>query len=470
MHTALIALADRKKRGALEQVVKDALWRVATLNSCAEARRRYPGRDFDVVFTEAPQDLRDGWCRAVHACRVAVLVDPPDEALVGGSLPAGFHAWISSPFDPDAVRAILDGVPRAVEGVAEAGGDARCRVGASGVGASDVGAAARSHARMLGDSPASRRLAGLIRSMAPASAPVLITGETGTGKEVAARRLHELSRRSGGPFVAVNCGALSPTLMDSQIFGHERGSFSGADRRHRGVFERADGGTLFLDEITEMPVDLQAKFLRVLEQGEFHRTGGEELVSVNVRAVAATNRDPERAVAEGRLRADLYYRLRVLHLPVPSLRERGQDVELLANAFLDEIAEQEGMAKVFAAETLACLQGHSWPGNVRELRNAVHTAYLMAEGREIMPDALPCEVLLDVGSSTQGEDDGVVVRIPFGTSIDEAERRLILRTLDHQGGNKTRTAEALGISLKTLYNRLNFYKSRDTGRARLTAG
>jgi two-component system, NtrC family, response regulator AtoC len=463
MHTALVALGDRETREAIETHVKNALWRAVTVSSCGEARRRFPGRDFDVVFAEAPRAGGEGWCRAVHACRVAVLVDLPDHAGSEGPLPAGFHARLAYPFEPDAVTAILDSYSR-TEGPTP-NPPAAVAVGAEAGEPSGPRAGGSSGTRMLGDSPAIRRVSELVRVMAPASAPVLITGETGTGKEVAARQLHEFSRRRDGPFVAVNCGALSPTLMDSQLFGHERGSFSGAERRHRGLFERADGGTLFLDEITEMPSDFQVKFLRVLEQGEFHRTGGEEVVSVNVRPVAATNRDPKEAIAEGRLRPDLYYRLRVLHLPIPPLRGRGQDVELLAREFLHEIAVTEGEPRIFTVETLACLRGHSWPGNVRELRNAVYTAYLMSEGREITPDALPSEVVL--GAPLEPQQEVGEVRVRVGTSIEEAERRLILRTLGEEAGNKTRAAEALGISLKTLYNRLNSYQSDGSGPGRI---
>jgi DNA-binding NtrC family response regulator len=460
MHTALVALSDRAKQEALVTLIESASWRVAAANSCAEARRRFPGRDFDVVFAEVPREGGNGWFRAVHTCRLAVLVDPPVHALPGGALPAGFHKRLSSPFDADAVAAILDsGSPRAGPAT-EAEGDVGHE--ADGVGParpSEPGGQEGKGTRMLGESPAIRRVETLIRAMGPSTAPVLITGETGTGKEVAARRLHEFSRCSRGPFVAVNCGSLTPTLMSSQLFGHERGSFSGARRRHRGVFERADGGTLFLDEITEISVDLQVKFLRVLEQGQFHRTGGEEIVSVTFRPIAATNRDPEKAIEEGRLRADLYYRLAVLQLPVPPLRERGQDVELLAHEFLNEVIAQEGESKVFAPGTLACLRGHSWPGNVRELRNTVHSAYLMTEGREITPDVLPPEVLR--GVPVEPDEDGGGVRVPFGASIEEVERRLIFLTLDQHDGNKAQTAQTLGISPKTLYNRLKSYRSRD---------
>lgn len=307
--------------------------------------------------------------------------------------------------------------------------------------------------RLLGRSPAMRQLKDRIRCVAPAQAPVLIIGETGSGKELVARQLHDLSQRSEGPFVAINCGALSQTLLESQLFGHERGSFTGARHRHRGVFERAHGGTVFLDEITEMPVDVQANLLRVLEQGTFHRTGGEDLVRADFRTVAATNRDPARAMSEGRLRSDLYYRLSVLQLEMPPLRERLEDVELLAKAFLAEVASEEGASKTLTTATLDRLRERAWPGNVRELRNAIHTAYLMSEGKEILPEALPAEALSD----SRGQNP--VFHVPMGTSLQEAERELIMRTLHRMDGSKPCAAKSLGISLKTLYNRLNSYST-----------
>jgi DNA-binding NtrC family response regulator len=289
--------------------------------------------------------------------------------------------------------------------------------------------------------------------LAPAHASVLFTGETGSGKEVAARRLHELSRRSSGPFVAVNCGAMPASLMESQLFGHERGSFTGAVARHRGVFERANGGTLFLDEITEMTPELQAKLLRILESGEVLRVGGERPVSVDVRTIAATNRPPLEAVAAGFLRMDLYYRLRVLHLDVPPLRERGDDIVLLAQAFLAEIGEEEHGPKTLSGETLEILRSYRWPGNVRELRKVIHAAYLMADGPVVMPGALPGRVMM---RATDLEHPGSpVLRVRIGTSLKELEHRLIRCTLHHTRGNVSRAAVKLGVTRKTLTRRIS---------------
>ena len=449
MNTVLIALRDPEVRVSLAKIVRESGRRVASVGSCREARRRFPGREYDVVFAEARGGRGGPWGPATPTCRIAVLVDPPDEVLVDGMLPAGFHARLSTPFDSSSVTELLDGtvsdgnvLPEGESGPLPPPEDAEF---------GEDGELGPRPMKLLGRAPAMRQLKSRIRCMAPAQAPVLILGETGSGKELVARQLHDLSQRSEGPFVAINCGALSPTLLESQLFGHERGSFTGAKRRHRGVFERAHGGTVFLDEITEMSVDVQVNLLRVLEQGAFYRTGGEDLVRADFRTVAATNHAPARAQSEGRLRSDLFYRLSVLQLEVPPLRERLEDVELLAKAFLAEVASEEGVAKTLTSAALDRLREHTWPGNVRELRNAIHTAYLMSEGREILPEALPAEVLSD----SRERDE--VFHVPMGTSLQEAEQELIMRTLHHMDGSKSCAAKKLGISLKTLYNRLNSY-------------
>ncbi len=300
---------------------------------------------------------------------------------------------------------------------------------------------------LLGASSPMQALYEMLNRVAPTDASVFLIGESGTGKDLAAQTLHLLSRRTKAPFLPLNCGAISPTLIESELFGHERGSFTGAQRRHKGYFERAHMGTLFLDEITEMPIELQVKLLRVLETGTVVRIGGDQAVDVDVRVIAATNRDPQKAVNDGKLREDLLYRLQVFPIHMPPLRERGDDVQLLAEYFLGQLNERQGTGKVFAEDALDRLRSHSWPGNVRELKNVVHRAFIMADN-EITPRCLPREV---------GGDSGSVRSLNFqvGTSIEEVERRLIMATLDAYGGNKRKTADVLGVSLKTLYNRLN---------------
>nr|WP_316639560.1 sigma-54 dependent transcriptional regulator [uncultured Roseateles sp.] len=310
--------------------------------------------------------------------------------------------------------------------------------------------------QLWGRAPAMRRIYEQISRVAGTAVTVFITGESGTGKEVVAQTVHDLSRRRKQPFLAVNCGAISPNLIESEIFGHEKGSFTGADRQHQGFFERAHGGTLFLDEITEMPLELQVKLLRVLGTGTFMRVGSTQPQATDVRVIAATNRSPDQAVASGRLREDLLYRLNVFPIELPPLRERSEDVALLAEHFLAEICQREGALKHFSAAALELLGGYRWPGNVRELRNVVQRAYVMADGPTISDEWLP---QTGQTSSASWPDKSTVpgLVIPLGSSLAEAERLLILATLNHFGHQRERTAAALGISLKTLYNRLKNY-------------
>src|SRR4029077_1487142 len=284
-------------------------------------------------------------------------------------------------------------------------------------------------------------------------------GESGTGKELVAQTLHQLSRRRKESFVALNCAAVSPQLIESELFGHERGSFTGAARTHKGYFERAEGGTLFLDEISEMPTELQVRLLRVLETSTVARVGGESEFKVDVRVVAATNREPERAVADGKLREDLLYRLSVFPIRPPAVREGAGDVELLVTAFLAEFNATEETRKGISRAALELLRTHPWPGNVRELKNAVHRAFILAD-EEIEPGPLPLlHAQIADGSVPEAPAAAGMVQLRVGSPLAEAERRLILATLHEQGGNKDKTAKALGISLKTLYNKLNRYKT-----------
>jgi two-component system, NtrC family, response regulator AtoC len=322
---------------------------------------------------------------------------------------------------------------------------------------------------LIGRSQPMQRVYRQISRVAGTAVSVFIHGESGTGKELVARAVHDLSRRREQPFLAVNCGALSPHLVESEIFGHERGSFTGAERQHQGFFERAHGGTLFLDEVTEMPPELQVKLLRVLESGTFMRVGSTQVQQTDVRIIAATNRDTAKALAQGAIREDLLYRLNVFPISLPPLRERGDDVLLIADSFLQDLARQEGGARQFTPQALARLQAHAWPGNVRELRNVVQRAWVMASGdaidEEWLPaadaaaepsDALPAAAP-DAG--VNGFDAGknrLVVEV--GTQLADIERRVILATYEHCGRHKERTAAVLGISMKTLYNRLKEYR------------
>ena len=310
-----------------------------------------------------------------------------------------------------------------------------------------------------------RRVYDQVARVAGTAVTVFITGESGTGKEVVARTVHDLSRRRGKPFLAVNCGAISPHLIESEIFGHEKGSFTGADRQHQGFFERASGGTLFLDEITEMPLDLQVKLLRVLETGTFMRVGSTQTLETDVRMIAATNRSPLQAVASGKLREDLLYRLNVFPIHLPALRQRSEDVPLLAEHFVQQISEREGMAKRFSPQALQRLARYEWPGNVRELRNVVYRSSVMALDSVIDDECLPQSPDGEVSGASIPTSPIVVeggapaITVWVGTPLAEIERQVTLATLEYLGRHKEKTAATLGISLKTLYNRLKEYQA-----------
>ncbi|MEO8506212.1 MAG: sigma-54 dependent transcriptional regulator [Betaproteobacteria bacterium] len=306
---------------------------------------------------------------------------------------------------------------------------------------------------LFGGSAAMQDIYRKIDKVSPTSATVLVTGESGSGKEVVARTIHDRSERSRAPFVAVNCGAIPASLIEAELFGYEKGAFTGAARMHRGCFERAEGGTLFLDEVTEMAPEMQVRLLRVLETGRFTRVGGEEELRARVRIIAATNRDPRQAVQEGQLREDLMYRLAVFPIALPPLRERDGDAELLAEHFLRQLNDTEGTARSFSRQAVATLRAHRWPGNVRELKNAVHRAFILAEA----------EVEMDFASVDCAAPIGDCLRIPVGTPLADIERQAIYATLDLCEGNKRRCAEMLGVSLKTLYNRLAEYQSAEAG-------
>ena len=310
---------------------------------------------------------------------------------------------------------------------------------------------------LVGGSKAMQEVMRTIEMAAPSSASVLITGETGSGKEIVARTIHKLSPRAAGPFVAINCSAIPETLMESEIFGHERGAFTGAAERRVGCFELADGGTLLLDEIGEMPAPTQAKLLRVLEDRKVRRLGSKTETPVDVRVLAATNKDPEQAVASGGLRQDLFFRLNVFHIHLPPLREHKEDIPLLAEHILRDVnAKHQKNVRGIGAEVLDIFMSHTWPGNIRELRNVLERAAIMSEKELVSRSSLPGE-FGKVAAKSPG--DLSTIRFPIGTTVDAMERELILQTLQATGNNKTRAAELLGVSLKTLHNKLKEYGS-----------
>ncbi|GIU75674.1 MAG: acetoacetate metabolism regulatory protein AtoC [Bryobacteraceae bacterium] len=316
---------------------------------------------------------------------------------------------------------------------------------------------------LVGASPPMREIFSLIRQVAPTSATVLITGESGTGKELAARALHQLSPRRDGPFVAINCAAMPETLIESELFGHEKGAFTGALERRRGCFELAHGGTLLLDEIGEMPLATQAKLLRVLEERRVRRLGGAREIDVDVRVIAASNRRLDDEVRAGRFREDLYFRLHVFEIRMPPLRERLADLPLLCEAMIAEL-NQRHQCRVtgVSPDALEWLRQQSWPGNVRQLRNALERAVILAGsgplGRQHFDSSAFSPSKLDAAAAAGNE-----IRLPIGTTVDEAERALIEATLRYTNNNRTRAAAILGISQKTLFNKLREYGAEQAG-------
>ncbi|MBU1909015.1 MAG: sigma-54 dependent transcriptional regulator, partial [Verrucomicrobia bacterium] len=304
--------------------------------------------------------------------------------------------------------------------------------------------------RIVGRSAAMQEVFDTVRQVGPSRATVLVTGESGTGKELVARAIHQLSPRIHGPFIPLHCAALSPTLLESELFGHEKGAFTGAVERRRGRFELADGGSLFLDEVGEIPAGIQVKILRVLEERKFERVGGQETIEVDVRLIAATSRDLKKMVDEGAFREDLFYRLNVVSVHLPPLRARPEDIPLLVQHFLKELAEENGKTlEGLTPEAMGLLTAHPWPGNVRELRNVIESMVVLARGGTLTVRDVP--VALREESRPRGG-------LPAGPlSLDEAEKQLILRTLKACDDNRTRAAAQLGISRRTLHRKLKEY-------------
>jgi DNA-binding NtrC family response regulator len=424
---------------------------VRTAGTLAEARRLLSEAVPDVVLTDLV--LPDG--NGIDLLNDLDGTPRPEVILVTGhasiesavaALRGGVLDYLTKPVDTARLKTVLANVLRTLDLKTQIGslrGELR-KLGRFGP--------------LIGASAAMQRVYDLVAKVGPTEAGVLITGESGTGKELVAQTIHELSPRKDQPFVAINCGAVSATLIESELFGHEKGSFTGATKQHQGHFERASGGTLFLDEITEMPTELQVKLLRALETGSLLRIGGTEAIEVDCRVVAATNRDPAGAVQSGTRRDDLYYRLNVFMIPLPPLREREGDVALLAEHILDGLNEAEDARKRFAPDALAALARHDWPGNVRELRNAVQRAFIMATDA-IDAACLPFDPATRVAPVAAGPTTAPRAGVSLaGVSLKEAERQLILDTLAQANGDKKHAAKILGISLKTMYNRLKAYE------------
>ena len=439
---ALIVDDDLGFLAGLAELVRREGFTVASASTLKQAREEIVANPPDILLVDL--HLPDGSGLGLlegfepgSAPEVVLITGSASVETAVDALRRGVADYLTKPVDFARVKMALGNVTRALEMRGEIStlrGEFR-KLGRFGP--------------LIGASPPMQKVYDLIGRVAGTDASILISGETGTGKELVAETIHRLSRRSKEAFLPVNCGALSAQLIESELFGHERGSFTGADRMHKGYFERAHGGTLFLDEITEA-VDIQIRLLRALETSAVTRVGGTEPIKVDVRIVAATSRRVEEAVAAGKLREELYYRLNVFPIQLPPLRERGDDVELLAETFLSELNVAQGTAKRFTRACLERLHRHSWPGNVRELQNVIRRAFILAD-EDVDVDHLPLAATERMAAAS------LVTRV--GITIAEAERRLILATVEHCDGDKKRAADVLQISLKTLYNRLNEYKA-----------
>ena len=430
-------------RDLVAEVAGDAGYTVAQAGNLTQARLQIRQQRPDVVLLDMKLPDGDGiefWSEvAMPDTQVVFITGHSTIESAIAAIRCGAVDYLQKPVGLSRIKDILMGLRNMLE-------------------TRPTAAANDCFANILGQSRAIQMLRAHIAKVAPTRATVLLIGESGTGKELAAEAIHLASPRHRNPFLALNCGAISPNLVESELFGHEKGSFTGAERQHQGYFERVKGGTLFLDEITEMPMELQVRLLRVLETGRFVRVGTSNEIESDVRIIAATNRKPEEAVAEGLLRPDLYHRLSVFPLEVPPLRDRGSDIVLLANHFLQILNADAGTDKRFSADLAEAMKNYAWPGNIRELRNFVYRSYIL--GDEVISGdfdafglASPSEAASS-GAASAGAD----IAIPVGMHLGDADRELILATLGQCNGNRQAAANLLGISVKTLAKRLDEYE------------
>lgn len=446
----LIVDDDDAHRGSIKINLRSWGFTVDEAADGDEAVERVRQTYYDVVLTDVRMARMDG----IHALKEMLAFNPalPIILMTAYSsvetaveaLRLGAYDYLVKPLDFDLLKDTLQqAIDRSRHSVANK--ELRRQLSEAAEGA-----------EILGRSDTLHKMLHFIETVAPTEATVLITGESGTGKELVARSLHKSSSRSGNPMVTVNCAALAESLLESELFGHEKGAFTGADKRRDGRFVQADGGTLFLDEIGEMPLALQAKLLRALQQGEVQRVGSDLPIHVNVRVLAATNRDLRKEAEEKRFREDLYFRLNVISIEVPPLRKRREDIPLLAAHFAQKFAERNHkVIKGFAPQTLDALLRYSWPGNVRELENIVERAVILCRGDLILEEDLP-EHILNAPEVEEIPDMGDEISLA-GLSLDMIERRAIEETLRQVGDNKSEAARKLGITRATLHNKLRKY-------------
>lgn len=443
MAELLIVDDEKLVRDFLAETLSQAGHSVRTAENGEGALREIAGREFDLVFTDVKMPQLSG----IELLKAVRLSSPFTSVVVitaygtvGDAVEAmklGAFDYLPKPFTPEHIEVTAK---KALEYRRLLLENRRLKTELAG-----------KFENIIGRTPAMKKVFDLVESVAPSRATVLIVGESGTGKELIARAIHQLSPRKEAAFVRTNCAALPEGLIESELFGHEKGAFTGALRQTRGRFEMADGGTLLLDEISEIPLGLQAKLLRVLQEREFERVGSGYTLKVDVRMVATTNRNLDDEVKKGRFREDLYYRLNVVKVEMPPLRDRREDIPLLAAHFMQKYAAENGK-KIdgIAPRALSLLTDYPWPGNVRELVNFMERAVVVAQSNILLPADFPKELVL--GFSTGGDD-----RLRPGVTIEEVEKRLIINTLEAVDGNKTKAAQMLGVTARTLHNKLAEY-------------
>src|SRR3974390_1379132 len=446
----LIVEDEENERTGLAELIRAWGYQTETAVDGADGWTKVESWGPAILFTDLKMPRMDGMhlleqiAAAPQQVTVILLTALGSIDAAVTAMKAGPFRFIQKPVNPTRLRTILQNAAR-LRGAERELEASRRRL-------RDVGVLGS----LVGSSKGMQEIFRLVEMVSPSTASVLITGDSGTGKELVARTIHSLSARKGRPFVAINCAAIPETLIESEVFGHEKGAFTGAFERRTGCFELAEGGTLLLDEIGEMPIATQAKLLRVLEDRKLRRLGAKNETPVDVRVLAATNKSPEEAVSRGELRNDLYYRLNVFNIHMPALREHKEDVPELVRALLADMNAKHGR-KVGAVSdaVLNQFQNYAWPGNVRELRNTLERAVIVCEGGVVETKHLPPG--FGQVASRPSANDPDAVRLGVGTTVGEAERLLILKTLEATSNNKTRAAEILGISLKTLHNKLKEY-------------
>ena len=470
LRTVLLVEDHETTRITLAGVIEREGAKVTGVASAGAAREKLRDEEFDLVVTDMRLPDGDGMelleetRRLSPGTPVILVTGHGSEETAVQAMKKGAFNYLSKPLDLNRLRAELESALRWRKSQLE---NAELQ--------QELLTRRRGDSELIGVSPAIQRIREKIRQIGPTDATVLLTGESGVGKEVVAGALQAASMRAGKPFVKVNVAALPRDLLESELFGHERGAFTSAVRARKGRFELADGGTLFLDEFAECPPETQVKLLRVLQEQEFERVGGSDTIRVDVRLICATNCDLKAEMQAGRFRQDLYFRVNVIQIPVPPLRERREDIEVLAAYFLKEFNARHERIKTMPPRVVELLKRYDWPGNVRELRNAIEHAYLLSPGTELEPESLPEDILnktgvalpvssssathskLDAQSGTQVINGEELLTMPLSWKMDDVEKKFILAVYDKARGNKTQAAKMLGIGLKTLYRKLLKY-------------